>query len=41
MFLVEQTAFNWAGLDDPLFFPLFNAFLEWTKGEKIRTAPKK
>ncbi|MCF8207481.1 MAG: hypothetical protein K9J82_20525 [Methylotenera sp.] len=41
VFLVEQTAFNWAGLDDPLFFPLFNAFLEWTKGEKIRTAPKK
>lgn len=38
---IEQTAFNWSGLDDPLFFPLFNAFLQWTKGEKIATAPKK
>lgn len=38
---IEQNAFNWAGLDDPLFFPLFNAFLQWTKGEQITTAPKK
>ena len=37
---LEQNAFNWAGLDDPLFFPLLNAFLEWTKGEPISTETK-
>ncbi len=38
--LLEQTAVNWSGLDDPLFFPLLNAFLQWSKGESISTAPK-
>lgn len=38
--LLEQNAFNWAGLDDPLFFPLLNAFLQWTKGETITTEIK-
>lgn len=38
--LLEQNAFNWAGLDDPLFFPLMNGFLQWTQGKPIATAPK-
>jgi len=38
--LLEQNAFNWAGLDDPLFFPLLNGFLQWAKGETITTEPK-
>lgn len=36
--LLEQTAFNWAGLDEPLFYPLLNAFMQWTRGERIATA---
>lgn len=39
--LLEQTAFNWAGLDDPLLFPLLNGFLQWSKGEPISTGSKK
>lgn len=35
--VIENEAFNWAGLDKPLFYPLFNAFLEWVRGEKIQT----
>jgi hypothetical protein len=38
--LLEQNAFNWAGLDDPLFFPLMNGFLQWTQGKPISTTPK-
>lgn len=40
---IEKEAFNWAGLDDPLFYPLLNGFVEWTRGEKISTkaAPNK
>jgi hypothetical protein len=41
VFLVEQNAFNFSGLDDPLFYPLFNALLQWVRGEKISTASKK
>lgn len=40
LLLLEQNAFNWAGLDDPLFFPLMNGFLEWTKGKPISTESK-
>lgn len=39
--LIENTATNWTGLDDPLFFPLFNAFLQWTRGELISNTPSK
>jgi hypothetical protein len=35
---LEQKAFNWAGLDKPLFYPLLNGFLEWTQGKKISQA---
>jgi len=35
--VLEKTAFNWVGLDKPLFYPLFNAFLDWARGEEIRT----
>lgn len=35
---VEQKAFNWAGLDKPLFYPLLNAFSEWTQGKTITTS---
>ena len=35
--VIENKAFNWAGLDKPLFYPLFNAFLEWVRGENIQT----
>lgn len=38
--LLEQTAFNWAGLDEPLFFPLMNGFMQWTQGMAISTSPK-
>jgi hypothetical protein len=34
---LEQKAFNWAGLDKPLFYPLFNGFVEWAKGQTIQT----
>ena len=39
--LLEKSGFNWDGLDDPLFFPLFNGFLQWSKGESISTASSK
>jgi len=38
--VIENKAFNWAGLDKPLFYPLFNAFLEWVRGEEITTKPE-
>jgi hypothetical protein len=36
---LQNTATNWAGLDNPLFYPLFNALLDWTKGRQIASAP--
>lgn len=36
---VEKKAFNWAGLDKPLFYPLFNAFIDWTEGKAPPPAP--
>ncbi len=44
--LLEKNAFNFAGLDKPLFYPLLNGFLEWTQGKSIstvtpQTAPRK
>jgi hypothetical protein len=35
--LLKNRAFNWAGLDQPLFYPLFNGFLDWTNGRPITT----
>lgn len=35
---LQNTAFNWAGLDKPLFYPLLNGFAEWTRGQTIGTA---
>jgi hypothetical protein len=35
---LEQKAFNWAGLDKPLFYPLLNAFIDWANGRTIATA---
>ena len=32
VFLARHKAFNWAGLDQPLFYPLLNAFIDWTHG---------
>ena len=37
---IRNAALNWAGLDQPLFFPLLNGFLEWTQGKQITLAPK-
>lgn len=28
---------NWSGIDQPIFYPLFNGFLDWAHGRKIRT----
>jgi hypothetical protein len=33
--LLEQPAFNMSGLDGPLFYPLLNGFIEWTRGQPI------
>lgn len=35
--LLQQKAFNWAGLDAPLVYPLLNGFLQWARGTKILT----
>lgn len=32
MFRAQKGAFNWAGLDKPLFYPLFNSFMDWVDG---------
>ena len=29
LFQVEHSAFNWWGLDQPLFYPVMNAFADW------------
>ena len=31
------TGVNWDGLDQPIFYPLFNGFLDWANGKPIRT----
>lgn len=35
--LLQQKAFNWAGLDSPLIYPLLNGFLQWARGIDIGT----
>jgi len=32
---LHMEAYRRTGLDEPLFFPLFNAFLDWAEGGKI------
>jgi hypothetical protein len=32
---LRREAMNWSGLDQPLFFPLLNGFLEWSQGKQI------
>lgn len=32
VFRSEKKAFNWAGLDKPLFYPIFNSFIDWVDG---------
>lgn len=31
LFHVYHKAFNWDGLDQPLFLPIYNAFIDWVK----------
>lgn len=38
---LQRNAFNWAGLDDPLTYPLVNALIQWSRGEQISTESKK
>lgn len=39
--LIDTTAFNMAGLDDPLFHPMLNGFINWTHNQPIvPEAPK-
>jgi hypothetical protein len=38
LYRAEKRAFNFSGLDGPLFYPLFNAFLDWTQGRSPQTA---
>jgi hypothetical protein len=40
VFHVTNEAINWAGLDKPLFYPLFNAFIDWTHNRPIETMEK-
>jgi hypothetical protein len=35
--LLQQNAFNWAGLDSPLVYPLLNGFVQWARGGSIQT----
>ena len=40
LYHAKRKAFNWAGLDKPLFYPLFNGFLAWVNANKPgATAP--
>jgi hypothetical protein len=41
VFYVKKTAFNWSGLDQPLFFPLLNAFVDWSNGRQPETAEER
>jgi hypothetical protein len=34
LYHAKRKAFNWAGLDKPLFYPLFNGFLGWVNANK-------
>jgi hypothetical protein len=38
MYHAKRKAFNWAGLDKPLFYPLFNGFLGWVNANKAAPA---
>ena len=38
IFSAKKKAFNWGGLDKPLFYPLFNALLDWLNNRPIDTA---
>jgi hypothetical protein len=33
--LIDMTAFNMAGLDDPLFHPMLNGFINWTRNQPV------
>lgn len=33
VFRVDKGAFNWAGLDKPLFYPIYNALMDWVEGK--------
>jgi hypothetical protein len=33
--LIDTSAVNMAGLDDPLFHPMLNGFINWTQGKPI------
>lgn len=35
--VLQQKAFNWAGLDSPLIYPLLNGFVQWARGGTIST----
>jgi hypothetical protein len=37
--VIKRKVFNWAGLDAPLFYPMMNAFVEWSAGRPITTGP--
>jgi hypothetical protein len=39
-FNTYQAEKNWAGLDEPVFYPVFNAFIDWIKISK-QAAPSK
>ena len=38
---LQNAAYNWSGLDQPLFFPLLNGFLEWTQNKPISVEAQK
>ncbi|HEX7913533.1 MAG TPA: hypothetical protein VF534_36385 [Paraburkholderia sp.] len=33
--LIDMNAFNMAGLDDPLFHPMLNGFINWTRSQPV------
>ena len=37
--VLKNKAYNLTGLDKPLFYPLFNAFLDWVRGDDIKAVP--
>ena len=37
VFHVKRAAFNWSGLDDPLFYPVMNAFHDWLRRNEDST----
>jgi len=34
---IRNYAYLWTGIDEPLYYPMFNAILEWARGDKITT----